>query len=435
MTNKSLNEIQEEAENFITGGMSSSFRANFYNGLPMYANKAHGPRFTDCTGKEFIDFFMCNGSVILGHDRYEVKSALHEVIEKGFFAGFDDWPTVNLAKKICKSIPAAEQIRFVNSGTEGTLLSLRLARGHTNRDLIIRIDGHYHGCQDYLFANNLVSKIDLSNDGSKRSKTIGRTSGVPEAMDSLVVTIPWNNFEILEKVLLEEEGKVAGIIMNVIDYNNGVFLTTPEYLNFTKEQAKKYGIVLIFDEVLSGFKTGISCGQGYYGVVPDICIIGKALSNNVPLGVVAGKKEVMKNIMDPINPVGAGGTFSGNQFGVAAGNASLDILMKEDFYKNFLFRADQFYEKLKSLFREKGLPAVVQHLGAGFHIFLGTEEPINKYTDLNRVDRDLTRKFFNICIENGLYFHTDFTISEAHDELTLNEALEKIDIAIKKLKY
>ena len=435
MTNKSLNEIQEEAENFITGGMSSSFRANFYNGLPMYATKAHGPRFTDCTGKEFIDFFMCNGSVILGHDRYEVKSALHEVIDKRFFAGFDDLPTVNLAQKICESIPAAEQIRFVNSGTEGTLLSLRLARGHTNRDLIIRIDGHYHGCQDYLFANNLVSKLDLSNDGSKRSKTIGRTSGVPEAMDSLVVTIPWNNSEILEKVLLEEEGKIAGIIMNVIDYNNGVFLTTPEYLNFTKEQAKKYGIVLIFDEVLSGFKTGISCGQGYYGVVPDICIIGKALSNNVPLGVVAGKKEVMKNIMDPINPVVAGGTFSGNQFGVAAGNASLDILMKEDFYKNFLFRADQFYEKLKSLFREKGLPAVVQHLGAGFHIFLGTEEPINKYTDLNRVDRDLTRKFFNICIENGLYFHTDFTISEAHDELTLNEALEKIDIAIKKLKY
>ena len=228
MNFKSLIEIQEEAENYITGGMSSSFRANFYTGLPMYASKAMGPRFTDCTGKEFIDFFMCHGSVILGHDRYEVKSALHEVIEKGYYAGFDDWPTVNLAQKICETIPAAEQIRFVNSGTEGTLLALRLARGHTGRDLIIRIDGHYHGCQDYLFANNLVSKIDLSNDGSKRSKTIGRTSGVPGSMDSLVVTIPWNNFDILEKVLREEEGKVAGIIMNVIDYNNGVFLTTSE---------------------------------------------------------------------------------------------------------------------------------------------------------------------------------------------------------------
>ena len=435
MNNKSLSEIQKKAENFITGGMSSSFRANFYNGLPMYAKKAKGARFTDCTGKEFIDFFMCNGSVILGHNRDEIKSALHDVIEKGFYAGFDDWPTISLAQKICESVPAAEQIRFVNSGTEGTLLALRLARGHTDRDIVIRIDGHYHGCQDYLFANNLVSKIDQNNDGSKRSKTIGRTSGVPEAIDSLVVTIPWNNFEILEKVLLEEEGKVAGIIMNVIDYNNGVFLTTSEYLNFTKEQAKKYGIVLIFDEVLSGFKTGISCGQGHYGVIPDLCIIGKALSNNVPLGVVAGKKEVMKNIMDPIDPVVAGGTFSGNQFGVAAGNASLKILKQKDFYKNFLSRADEFYENLKSIFDHRGLPAVVQHLGAGFHIFLGTDEPIKKYVDLKRVDRELTKKFFNICIENGLYFHTDFTISEAHDEITLNEALEKIDTAVKKIKY
>ena len=331
-----LREIQEEAANYITGGMSSSFRANFFTGLPMYATKAKGPRFTDCTGKEFIDFFMCHGAVILGHDRYEVQSALHKVIDKGYYAGFDDWPTVKLAQRICESIPAAERIRFVNSGTEGTLLALRLARGYTNRNLIIRMDGHYHGCQDYLFANNLASKIDVSNDGKRRSKTIGRTSGVPEAVDSLVATIPWNNFEILEKVLHEEEGKVAGIIMNVIDYNNGVFLTTPEYLHFAKEQAKNYGIVLIFDEVLSGFKTGVSCGQGYYGVIPDLCVIGKALSNNVPLGVVAGKKKIMDRIMDPVDPVVSGGTFSGNQLGIAAGNASLDILMQEHFYKNFL---------------------------------------------------------------------------------------------------
>ena len=434
MNIKTLSEIQEEAANYITGGMSSSFRANFFTGLPMYTTKAKGPRFTDCTGKEFIDFFMCHGAVILGHDRFEVQSALHKVIDKGYYAGFDDWPTVKLAQKICESIPAAERIRFVNSGTEGTLLALRLARGYTNRNLIIRMDGHYHGCQDYLFANNLASKIDASNNGSRRSKTIGRTAGVPEAVDSLVATVPWNNFEILEKVLHEEEGKIAGIIMNVIDYNNGVFLTTPEYLNFAKEQARKYGIVLIFDEVLSGFKTGISCGQGYYGVIPDLCVIGKALSNNVPMGVVAGKKKIMDRIMDPVDPVVSGGTFSGNQLGVAAGNASMDILMEEDFYKKFLARTDKFYESLKTIFEERGLPAFVQHLGAGFHIFLGTNEPINNYKDLNRVDRELTRQFFTICIENGLYFHTDFTISAAHDESTLNEALEKLDRAIIKVK-
>ena len=140
--------------------------------------------------------------------------------------------------------------------------------------------------------------------------------------------------------------------MNVIDYNNGVFLTTPEYLNFAKEQARKYGIVLIFDEVLSGFKTGVSCGQGYYGVIPDLCVIGKALSNNVPMGVVAGKKKIMDRIMDPVDPVVSGGTFSGNQLGVAAGNASMDILMEEDFYKKFLARTDKFYESLKTIFDE-----------------------------------------------------------------------------------
>jgi len=434
MNLETISEIQKKAANYITGGMSSSFRANFFTGLPMYTAKAKGARFTDCTGKEYIDFFMCHGSVMLGHNRYEVQSALREVIEKGYYAGFDDWSTVQFAQKICETIPAAEQIRFVNSGTEGTLLALRLARGYTGKNLIIRIDGHYHGCQDYLFSNNLASKIDVSNDGSRRSKTVGRTSGVPESIDSLVVTIPWNNFEILEKVLDEEEGRVAGIIMNVIDYNNGVFLTTSEYLNFTKELTKKYGIVLIFDEVLSGFKTGISCGQGYYGVIPDICIIGKALSNNVPLGVVAGKKKIMDRIMDPVDPVVAGGTFSGNQLGIAAGNACLEILKREHFYKNFLSRTDKFYENLKSLFHKRGLPAVVQHLGAGFHIFLGTAESINNYKDLNRVDRDLTRQFFTVCIENGLYFHTDFTLSDAHDDSTLDETLEKLDRAIIKVK-
>ena len=222
--------------------------------------------------------------------------------------------------------------------------------------------------------------------------------------------------------------------MNIIDYNNGVFLTTPEYLNSTKELAKKYGIVLIFDEVLSGFKTGITCGLGYYGVTPDLCVIGKALTNNVPLGVVAGKKKIMDRIMDPVDPVVAGGTFSGNQLGIAAGNASLDILKQEHFYKKFLARADKFYESLESLFEKYGLPAVVQHLGAGFHVFLGTAEPIMNYKDLQRVDRELTKKFFSICIENGLYFHTDFTLSAAHDDSTLDEALKKLECAIIKIK-
>jgi len=434
MTTKTLSDMQEEAARYLTGGISSSFRANFYTGIPMYASSARGPRFTDCTGKEYIDFFMCHGAVLLGHDRPEVRTALHNVIDKGYYAGFDDSSTIEFARKICDCVPVAERIRFVNSGTEGTLLALRLARGFTNRELIVRMDGHFHGCQDYLFANNLSGKIDRTNDGTHRSKTIGRTAGVPKAVDDLVITVPWNRPEILKTVLKEEEGRVAAVIMNIIDYNNGVFTTTAEYLRFVRSLTEQYGTVLIFDEVLSGFKTGLSCGQGYYGVTPDLCTLGKALTNDVPLGVVAGKKSIMDKIMDPENPVIAGGTFSGNQFGVAAGNAALEVLSKPGFYTDFFQKTDPFYHNIEKIFQNRGLPATVQHLGAGFHIFLGTEGPLENYNDLQHVDRELTRKFFSACIDRGLYFHTDFTVSAAHDETILNEALNRMDDAAESIR-
>ncbi|RLC36209.1 MAG: aspartate aminotransferase family protein, partial [Candidatus Nealsonbacteria bacterium] len=326
MTQKNLKEWQLKASMYITGGMSSSFRANQFTGVPMYAEKADGARFVDLSGKEYIDFFMCHGTVLLGHNHPEVKQALIYALEKGFFAGIDSPETIAFAEKVCRVVPAAEEIRFVNSGSEGTLLALRLARGYTGKDKIIRIDGHFHGVHDYLLANNLVSKVDYKNDGNRASRTIGRTAGIPDIVDQVVIPIPWNNIEIMERILKEQGDEIGGIIMNVIDYNNGCFLTTSKYLQQVRTLADKYNVVLIFDEILSGFKTGVSCGQGYYGVTPDICTLGKALTNDVPMGIVVGKKEIMSKIMDPVNPVIAGGTFSGNQLGIAAGNAVMDIL-------------------------------------------------------------------------------------------------------------
>ena len=306
-------DMQKEAARYITGGMSSSFRANQFTGVPMFVEHANGARFVDYAGKEYIDFFLCHGAVLLGHNRSEIHDALAASLSKGFFAGYDTEETIELGRKVCRAVPSAQSIRFVNSGTEGTLLALRLARGYTGRDKIVRIDGHFHGCHDYLFANNLASKVDYENDGTRRSRVIGRTAGIPQIIDQVIIPIPWNNPDILEKVLKEEGDSIAGIIMNVIDYNNGVFRTTKEYLQQVRTLANQHGVVLIFDEILSGFKTGLSCGQGYYGVTPDICILGKALTNDVPLAIVAGKKSIMDRIMDLSNPVIAGGTFSGNQ--------------------------------------------------------------------------------------------------------------------------
>lgn len=432
MTKKTLNEWQREASVYITGGMSSSFRANQFTGVPMYAEKADGARFTDLTGKEYIDFFMCHGAVLLGHNCPEVKRALIHAIEKGFFAGMDSPETVTFAEKLCRAVPAAEEIRFVNSGSEGTLLALRLARGYTGKDKIIRIDGHFHGVHDYLLANNLVSKVDYENDGSRASRTIGRTAGIPDIVDQVIIPIPWNNIEIMERILKEQGDEIGGIIMNVIDYNNGCFLTTSKYLQQVRMLADKYNVVLIFDEILSGFKTGVSCGQGYYGVIPDICTLGKALTNDIPMGIVVGKKKIMSKIMDPMNPVIAGGTFSGNQLGIAAGNAVMDILCRPGFYEEYLPRVEKFYEELQKLFNSYGFPAVVQGLGAGFYIYVGTDESLKTYSDLKRINKPLAKDFFTSCIRHGLYFHTDFTVSAAHDQGTLDEALSRFEDVLKE---
>jgi len=434
MVEKTLHDWQIEASQYLTGGMSSSFRANKFTKIPMFASQANGARFTDITGKEYIDFFMCNGSVLLGHNHPEIKKAIINTLEKGFFGGYDTKETIEFSKKLCQVIPSIEEIRFVNSGSEGTLLALRLARGYTGKDKIIRIDGHFHGMHDYVFANWLVEKVDFDNDGTHVSKTIGRPAGIPEIIDKVMIPIPWNNIEIMKKVLKEQSKEIAGIIMVAIDYNNGCFLTTSEYLQKVRSLADKYNIVLIFDEILSGFKTGISCAQGYYGVKPDITVIGKALSNGVPQAVVGGKRDIMRKIADPVNPVISGGTFSGNQLGIAAGNVVLDILSEEGFYKELLPRAEKFFKDLQNLFNTYEFPAVVQYLGAGFYIYVGTNKPLESYKDIKRVDNDLANIFFSKCMDHGVHFHTDFTISAAHDSKTLDEALSRIEEVLKEIK-
>jgi glutamate-1-semialdehyde 2,1-aminomutase len=385
-------------------------------------------------GKEYIDFFMCHGAVLLGHNRPEVKQSLIKSLDKGYFAGYDSEETIRFAKKVCSIIPSAQALRFVNSGTEGTLLSLRLARGFTGKDIIIRIDGHFHGIHDYLIANNLIHKRDRTNDGSRASKVVGRSAGIPSAVDPTIITVPWNNAEIIEHVLKEQGERVAGIIMNIIDYNNGLFLTSKAYLEKVRALCNTYGTVLIFDEILSGFKTGLSCAQGYYGVTPDICTLGKSLTNDVPLGIVVGKKKIMDKIMDPVDPVISGGTFSGNQLGIAAGNAVLDILMDPDFYPEYIERVEQFYTDLQEVFTGRSFPAAAYGLGAGFTISVGTDKPLKNYDDADRIDTQLAKKFFSACIDKGLYFHTDFTVSAAHDRKTLDEALERFDSAVKTVQ-
>jgi glutamate-1-semialdehyde 2,1-aminomutase len=210
--------------------------------------------------------------------------------------------------------------------------------------------------------------------------------------------------------------------MNTIDFNNGCIGTTTEYLQAIRDICDEHGIVMIIDEVLAGFKTGISCGQGYYGVTPDLCLLGKALTNGVPLGAIAGKEKIMMKIMDPVDPVIAGGTFTGNLMGCAAGITALGIMEQPGFFETWFARVRPYMEAVQTGFDEAGLPAVVQNIGCGFGIYIGTRDAVRTHRDMLKADPILTKKFYSKCIEKGLYFHTDFTVSAVHDEALLNKA-------------
>lgn len=428
------NSYLELAQQYLLGGVSSSFRINPFNGQRMYLSRADGPFIYNLDGKEYIDLFMGHGANTLGHNRQDIRDAIIGVTELGFYAEYDHPLAIELAKKIVEHIPSAERVRYVNSGSEGTLLALRLARGYTGRSKVVRIDGHFHGGHDYALPNNLVAFIDKENPGDRLSKIGNLTAGVPEVIRKTLYMIPWNNAEVFENLAREKGHEIAAIMMNPIDYNNGCIGSSTEYLQAIRDICDQYGIVMILDEILSGFRTGISCAQGYYGVTPDLCLLGKALTNGIPLGAIAGKKEIMDKIMDPIDPVIAGGTFSGNLLGCAAGVTALGIMEQPGFFETWLKRVDTFIATIQNMFDETGLPAIVQNIGCTFGIYVGTREPVLTHLDIYKRDLDLTKKFFSKCIEKGVYFHTDFTVSALHDEAVLERTAHLMGEAAREVK-
>lgn len=425
----------QEAQNYLTGGVSSSFRYNPFTGRPMYLSKADGAHIYDLDGNQFIDFFMGHGACTLGHNRPEIASAMKKVFDIGFFAEFDHPLTGELAKKITQNIPAAERVRYVNSGSEATLLSIRLARGYTGRQKIVRMDGQFHGGHDYALLNNLAANIDRTNPGDRISQVKHASAGIPLKVDETLYVIPWNNADVFEKLCREHGHEIAAILMNPIDYNNGCIGSSSDYMQAIRRICDEHGIVFIIDEILSGFRTGMTGGHGYYGVTPDLCLFGKALTNGVPLAAVAGKKHIMDKIMDPVDPVVAGGTFSGNLFGCAAGIEALTIMEQPGFFESWLKRVNDFYSQLQAIFDEANFPAIVQGLGCTFGIYVGTREPVLNYHHIaERTDPELRKAFFLKCIEKGLYFHTDFTISAQHDEETLAQALDTLRVCVIQIK-
>ena len=371
---------------------------------------------------------MAHGTTVLGHAHPEIFEAMRRALEDGVVIGYETPLGEQVAQRLTKAIPSAEAVRFVASGSEAVATAMRLARAHTGRDVIIKIDGHFNGGSDYAMYNSLVAYTDAENSGGRPSRPIPSSGGIPRAVANTVIPIPWNDLPALEAALEQYRDQVAALIMVPIDFNNGCITPTAGYLAAARELAHQDGALLLFDEVLSGFKTGIGGAQTLYGVTPDVTMLSKAMSSGVPLSAVVGRREYMDTLAKPV-PAGAiqGGTFAGNVLGLAAAAATLDIISMPDFYPTLLGRADRFYVDLQAVFDRSPVPACVQSVGAMFAIYLGTRDPVTSYADIRRLDPDLRRRFFCHVIENGVYFHTDFSVSSAHSDAVLADVLQRIE--------
>jgi glutamate-1-semialdehyde 2,1-aminomutase len=419
----------------LLGGISSSFRTNPYTGGYIEVRRARGATLELTDGRELLDTFMAHGSTVLGHGDPTVLAAVQRELEAGVLLGYETGLAAAVADRLARILPGAERIRFCSTGTEAVATALRMCRAYSGRDIVIKIDGHYNGSSDYAMVNSTAAASDTENPGGRPSHRIRACGGIPALSADSILPVPWNDPAALEAALSMCEEQVAAVLMVPLDLNNGCITPDDGYLEAAGRLAAEHGALLVFDEVLSGFKTGLSGATGTFGGTPDITIWSKAVASSFPLSVIAGREEVMAVMAAPL-PKGAlqGGTHAGNIPGLAAAQATLDILEQPGFYETLTERTRGFAEELQSGLRGSGMAARVQSAGCGYGVFVGTDEPIRSCADIRRyVDKPLADRLFTECLEQGVYFHTDLTVSMAHTDEVLAEIVARVTRAAERV--
>ncbi len=419
----------------LLGGISSSFRTNPYTSGYIEVRRARGATLELADGRELLDTFMAHGSTVLGHGEPAVLQAVQRELEAGVVLGYETGLAASVADRLARTLPGAERIRFCSTGTEAVATALRMCRAHSGRDVVIKIDGHYNGGSDYAMVNSAAAACDPENPGGRPSHRIRSCSGIPELSVDSIVPIPWNDPQALAAALSMYEQQVAAVLMVPLDLNNGCITPDEGYLDTASRLAAEHGVLLVFDEVLSGFKTGLSGATGTFGGSPDVTIWSKAVASSFPLSVIAGREDVMAVMAAPL-PQGAlqGGTHAGNIPGLAAAQATLDFLEQPGFYEKLTARTQGFAGELEAGLHTAGMAARVQSAGCGYGIYVGTDAPIRSCADIRRhVDRSLARQLFTACLEEGVYFHTDLTVSMAHTDEVLAEIVARVTRAAERV--
>ncbi|MCP5129006.1 MAG: glutamate-1-semialdehyde 2,1-aminomutase [Pseudomonadales bacterium] len=387
-------DLFDRARRHIPGGVNSPVRAfKAVGGTPVFIERSEGAHVVDCAGKRYIDYVLSWGPMIMGHNHPGVREAVIRQSEKGLSFGAPTELEIQLAERICEIMPGMDMVRMVNSGTEATMSAIRLARGYTGRDTIVKFEGCYHGHSDSLLVKAGSGALTLG---------VPSSPGVPAALADLTLTLTYNDPEGVRAAFAEYGERIACVIVEPVAGNMNCIPPAPGFLETLREVCTASGAVLILDEVMTGFRFGLSGAQGFYGIEADLTTLGKVIGGGMPVGAFGGKREIMEQIA-PLGPVYQAGTLSGNPIAMAAGLATLDIISQPDFYPPLFERTTRLCEGLRAAASANGVPFTTNHAGTMFGGFFTGEQHIRNYAQVIACDIPAFNQFFHRMLELGVY--------------------------------
>ncbi len=420
-------QLYQRALTLLPGGVNSPVRAfGSVGGEPFFTQRADGPYLWDVEGKRYIDYVGSWGPMIVGHNHPSVRAAVERVLGNGLSFGTPCPDEVTMAQTITRLVPSVEVVRMVNSGTEATMSAIRLARGATGRSRIVKFEGCYHGHSDSFLVKAGSGALTFGTPTSP---------GVPTALADLTLTLPYNDFEAASRMFDEHGHDIAGLIVEPVAGNMNCIPPRPGFLEHLRTLCTNHGAVLIFDEVMTGFRVALGGAQAHYGITPDLTTFGKIIGGGMPVGAYGGRRDLMEQIA-PAGPIYQAGTLSGNPVAMAAGLAMLELIQASGFHDELARRTRLLCDGLQACADAAGIAFSTNRVGAMFGLFFSAES-VETYAQATACDTQAFKRFFHAMLEQGVFlapsaFEAGF-LSNAHDEAVIAQTLDAARIAFAQL--
>jgi glutamate-1-semialdehyde 2,1-aminomutase len=428
-----MEELYELAQQVLPGGVCATARANAAIGHPLYVTRGDGPCVYDLEGREYVDMCMSHGASLLGHNHPKIKAAVARALEMGIICSYETEYHSALATRITELVPCAEMVRFAGSGTETVMHALRLTRVATGRRKVIKFEGHFHGYSDAL---NFSVAPPLEKAGPPAAPVpYPESGGIPGCLQEDLVIVPFNDPDALEAAFDRHGREAATLVMEPINYDSGCILPEPGFLGLCRDLCDQHDVLLFFDEVLTAFRVAPGGAQEYLGIVPDLCVLGKAFGAGMPISAIAGPRDVMMHLR-PVGDSELSGTYLAHLTTVLAALAALDEYSQPGFYERLDTLGQRFYRGFQGLIDSSGVPLTLQHAGPRFGMYFGLTSEVTNYREAAQRDRVMEHTFIAACFDRGVYFavspHHGF--SAAHNEADVDRALEAIEGALDEVK-